>query len=167
MNHQEACALIDRVFSRLYSETDNWADSNIGMQLAYLAWEIAQGDCDRVDWHVSDAQPILALFEKLFAENDVVWRFIDRPVVRHFIVVGRKPRCLEPPTVAYVAAHSARLAAKKFGEGWLYEGEQLPPDWYLVGEDPETKEPWMIIEGLVEINEAPKMIIVDHETDDL
>jgi hypothetical protein len=129
-------------------------------------WEISslRGS---VDWTTPDTLPILALFLSIFSETDPVWEYIDLPVARHFIVVGRRPHSPEAPVVAHVVAHNAWCAVKKFGEGWLYEGEKLPSDWYEVGENPETKEPWMIIEGLVEINGEPKTVIVDHEIYDI
>lgn len=158
--------LIDRVCGAVHDATESWEPGMIGVHLAYLVWEMAHPR-GAVDWTTRDTRPILELFTSIFSESDPVWGYIDQPKKRHFIVVGRRPHCPEAPIVAHVVAHSAWYAVRKFGEGWLYDGEQLPPDWYEVGENPETKEPWMIIEGLVEINGEPISTIVDHEIDDL
>ena len=165
-DYYDRLALIDRVCATVNDATESWEPDTIGSQLAYLVWDIAAPHAG-VDWTTQSTRPILDLFTKIFSEKDPVWSFINQPTKRHFIVVGRRPYGQVPTRVAHVVAPDARCAAKQFGAGWLYEGVNLPSDWYDVGVDPLTKLPWMVIEGLVEINDEPKTVFVDHKINDL
>ena len=72
---QARCDLVERVMQTTYDATESWRDDGLGADLAYLAWAIAAGTS--VQWH-SDCST-RRLFERLFAEDDPVWKRIELP----------------------------------------------------------------------------------------
>jgi hypothetical protein len=162
MNHKAACELIERVFAAAYEETESWVDSGIGVHLAYLAWQISSADAGKVDWDVPDAQPILELFDQLFAEDDAVWEFISRPIVRHFVIVGRRVYHDAPMLSSHITAPSPKDATNKFMRDYLFEGEEMPSAQYR----PPRGSACDIV-SVVEIKGAPIATHVDHNTIEL
>ncbi len=166
----ERCDLIERVCMAAHDSTESWETDNIGMHLAYLLWVIAAPHAtayDAVDWTTNDTAGILRLFSEALEASDPVWAFIKRPPDRHYIVAGHIPHSFDPPMIACVIAPSPKLAVRRFVEGWLREGDTLPNNWWEEEHDPETDEPWVLIDGLFEINGAPIAIHADHEFYDI
>jgi hypothetical protein len=148
----------------VYAATESWEPSNIGTHLAYLVWEIASPR-ERTDWTTPDTRPILELFDDLFPGDDDVWAYIDRGPKRHFVVTGRVP--FQEQQCAHVAAFSPTLAVRQFARGWLYDGDALPDHWWELPYNPETGDPWWVIDGVIEISGEPIAIHAGHEFSDI
>ena len=165
MTKSERCDLVDRVCLAVYEATESFEEHLIGEHLAYLLWEITKPSGGGVDWTAPRSRYALDLFVVLFPPSDPVWDYITAPVKRHFIVTGRVP--FQDQMMADVLASSPKHAVRTFTEGWLYDGECMPIQWWDMELNPKTGDPWYIIDGVIEINGPPIAIHADHEINDI
>lgn len=87
MTDAEKLKLIERVLGVCYTNTESFADHNLGMELAYLCLATSRFDPESdehrdesVDWSANNdgarIPEVLALFRNLFPPDDPVWHFI-------------------------------------------------------------------------------------------
>ena len=148
-HHAKRCELISRVSRTVYNFTDSF-EGEVGAQLSYLLWEIADPD-QGVDWSALGNSEVYALFAGLFEKDDEVWNYIRLPILRHFLVVGHVSA--GPIISAHVEAPSPTLAVRKFTETKLYDSN-LPENWWLEDYNSDG-DPWCLIDAMFEVNEKP------------
>ena len=148
-HYAERCELISRVSEAVYNSTDSF-EGEVGMQLAYLLWEIADPS-QGVDWVALGSSEVYTLFSGLFDKDDEVWNYIRLPSMRHFVVVGHVP---DGPTIsAHIEAPSPTLAVRKFTETELHDSK-LPENWWLEDSNSDG-DPWCLIDAMFEVSEKP------------
>lgn len=78
MDANERLALLSRVLTTAYRETQTWRDPGIGAELAYLAMAIStdKPSEQHVDWTTEQGGDCAQLFRRCFQPDDPVWSFI-------------------------------------------------------------------------------------------